>query len=163
MNTQNNPFLKIGNNGPLIRETNFWETQIAKQGFLFLSFNAGAARLLVPENHEYLRDMTTSEYAILTRGRWNGQPSYELLFEDNSDSPYMVFMNSSTFDRMLPESEAGSDLPLLVYVRGEEHPVIASRKPARYRVVAKLPCMKPITFAPVIPDGPLSQKTGADS
>ncbi len=163
MNTQNNPFLRIGNNGPLIRETNFWETQIARKGFFFLSINGGAARLLVPENFQSLQAITTCDYVIMTRGLWCRMQSYELLFEDHSDTPFMLHMTYDTFDRLLPASEAGSDFPLLVYVRGKEHPVMVSRKPVRYRFVAKLPYMKPITFPPVIPDAPLSQKTGAHS
>ena len=164
MNTQNDShFLEIFNNGHTITHTNFWESQIARKGFFFLSINGGAARLLVPENFQSLQNITSCDYIILTRGLWLGSPSYELLFEDHSDAPYMLHMTYGSYDRLLPASEAGRDFPLLVYVRGEEHPVIVSRKPARYRFVSQLPWMKPIKFPPVIPDAPLSQKTGAHS
>ena len=61
-------------------------------------------------------------------------------------------MNSATFDRLLPESEAGRDLPLLVYVREEGQPALAARKPVRFRVAPHLPWMKPIKNVPVLPD-----------
>ena len=155
MNTLNsNTFLKVSNQGPLIKSTNFWETEMAKEGNLFLSFNAGAARLLVPKNHKNLPDMTACDYVILTRGRWQGQPSYELLFEDNSDSPFVIHMNGATFDRLLPESEAGRDLPLYIYVPEGGKPVLAARKPVRFRVAPHLPCMKPIRNIPALPDEP---------
>ena len=42
--------IMIGNDGPLIARTNYFETELAKNGYFYLSWNAGAARLLVPES-----------------------------------------------------------------------------------------------------------------
>jgi hypothetical protein len=41
--------LSICNSGQDISDTNFWDSEIASRGFTFLSWNAGAARLMVPD------------------------------------------------------------------------------------------------------------------
>ncbi|MDX9788933.1 MAG: hypothetical protein RBT11_19320 [Desulfobacterales bacterium] len=38
--------IQISNDGPEILSTNYWETEHAKKGFLYMSINAGAFRLL---------------------------------------------------------------------------------------------------------------------
>jgi hypothetical protein len=38
----------IENNGQLIVGTNYWQTPHAKRGLVYLSYNAAAARLLIP-------------------------------------------------------------------------------------------------------------------
>jgi hypothetical protein len=44
-----NELITITNNGPEIEKTNYFDTNCAKEGKLYLSWNAGAARLLIPE------------------------------------------------------------------------------------------------------------------
>ncbi|WP_179944763.1 hypothetical protein [Pantoea septica] len=39
----------IGNEGQSIKQTNYWYTEHAATGLDFMSWKAGAARLLVPE------------------------------------------------------------------------------------------------------------------
>ncbi len=41
-----NNFIEIGNKGTEIVKTNYWQLEPAKKGFCYLSWNAGAARLL---------------------------------------------------------------------------------------------------------------------
>ena len=42
----------IGNAGKEITQSNYWETEMAQAGFAYLSFNAGCARLLIPDGNE---------------------------------------------------------------------------------------------------------------
>jgi hypothetical protein len=41
--------LQIQNAGPEILATTYWQTEHARRGYLYLSFNGGALRVLVPE------------------------------------------------------------------------------------------------------------------
>jgi len=41
--------LYLKNHNQEITETNYWDTDQARKGILYLSWNGGAARLLVPE------------------------------------------------------------------------------------------------------------------
>ncbi len=54
--------LVVGNNGPDIRSTNYWQSEYAKGGIVFLSMNAGAFCLLLPPALEStLADMRTAK------------------------------------------------------------------------------------------------------
>jgi hypothetical protein len=41
--------LQIQNAGPEVLATTYWRTEHARRGYLYLSFNGGALRVLVPE------------------------------------------------------------------------------------------------------------------
>ena len=88
----------IANNGQAIAQTNYWETSEAQMGYCFLSHNAAALRLLVPKaSSECLPDIlaakrVTVEHSILISGY------IDVVFEDGTDSPFCVTMDSSTMD-----------------------------------------------------------------
>jgi hypothetical protein len=42
--------LQFDNHDPLIVASNYWDSDLAAAGLLFLSVNAGCFRLLVPQN-----------------------------------------------------------------------------------------------------------------
>lgn len=44
-----NDLLKFENDGAIIQRTNFFESSIAQSGKMYLSWNAGVGRLLVPD------------------------------------------------------------------------------------------------------------------
>ena len=44
-------FIIVSNNGADLIDTNYWETDYALHGYYYLSINAGALRLLVPDIH----------------------------------------------------------------------------------------------------------------
>ena len=75
--------LTIRNDGPEIAETNYWTSEQAKAGYLYLSTNAGTFRLLVPEKRiEFVTEMLTASEAILSRGPWpeqGGRDAVEIL------------------------------------------------------------------------------------
>jgi hypothetical protein len=145
------------NKEQLLLETNYFESALAEQGMLFATFNAGAARLLVPTLHEAeLPEMVGAEYVILSCGTWPRPPvrqpngtlrllppqrgALEVLFEDGSQSPYSIHLSPAQQDRQLPKHDRGrTDLELLVYTEG---PTLRLRYQARYRMVASLPCLR---------------------
>src|SRR5690606_1522619 len=133
--------IQIQNDGPLIVATDYWNTPHARRGLFYVSINAGAVRLLVPPPQEgTLADMQTGQYVIVTRGLWNGRDAMEFLFEDGSDSPYVIYVQVEQVDRLpTKEDEGRSDLRCLVYTRAG----LALALPARYRRSVHLPYLKP--------------------
>ena len=135
--------IEIQNDGPFVVSTSYWQTEHARRGLLYVSVNAGAFRLLVPERlaSEAPEMCRGAEYVIVTRGKYQGRDALEILFEDGSDSPYTIHVDARQVDRLpAPSDEGRTDLRLLVYV----HPgMLVCELPARYRRVAGLPHLKP--------------------
>lgn len=133
----------IANRGQAIASTNYWDSEYAQAGLCFLSWNAGAARLLLPRSlNEAIREMRTAKYVIISRGpssEHGGRDALELLFEDKSDSPYCIQLAAEQVDRMLPASEQGSGFVFTVWTKGGEK----LRLNGKYRTVDSLPCLSP--------------------
>jgi hypothetical protein len=61
--------LRIENDGPAIRATDYWRSPFADAGFCFLSFNAGAARLLLPDSLAHVvPELRAAREVIVSRG-----------------------------------------------------------------------------------------------
>jgi hypothetical protein len=135
--------LTINNNGQAITSTNFWESETAKAGYCFLSWNAGAARLLLPDALlPAVREMKSAQYVIISKGPWHeqgGRDALEVLFEDGSNSPYCVHLTMEQTDRSLPEDNQGGGLVVTVWTRSGEE----LRLPGKYRTVRSIPCLDP--------------------
>lgn len=55
----------IENEGQAVARTDYWQSVQAQAGYVYLSWNAGAARLLVPDAAKHLlREMRGAEYVI---------------------------------------------------------------------------------------------------
>ena len=134
--------LKIDNNGPDIVYTNYWDTEHAQRGYLYLSWNAGAARLLVPDVQiKALPDMRSAAYVIISRGPWREQggcDALELLFEDDTDSPFSITLRTEQTDRLLPETNQGARLVVGVWTRSGKQMEFSGR----YRIVASIPSLQ---------------------
>lgn len=62
-------FVEICNDGKRIVSTNWWDLPYAKEGYIYVSVNAGAFRILLPDkDQQMLKDMRTAEYVIVTQG-----------------------------------------------------------------------------------------------
>lgn len=113
-------------------------------GLLYVSVNAGAFRLLVPDAHAALiGDMCgpTVAYVVVTGGRYAGRPALELMWEDGSDAPFSIHIDARRVDRLPAANDEGrTDLRLLVYVQPG---TVACAGPARYRRADLLPYLKP--------------------
>lgn len=133
----------IVNDGAKIAKTDFFDSDLAAQGLLYLSWSAGAARLLVPDNrHGWLNEMATAREVIISRGPWpakHASDALELLFEDGTDSPFAVRIGVEQTDRLIPDQRIETGLDVLVITRAG----VVLRLPAGYRRVTGLPCMAP--------------------
>lgn len=137
--------LTIKNDGQAIESTNYWDLEQAQRGYVFLSWNAGAGRLLVPDSQAaIIREMKTGKYVIVSRGPWKdqgGRDAIELLFEDGSDSPFALHLVAEQCDRMIPATDQGGGLVVSVWTRAGEQ----MRLPGKYRRVEEIPCLAPWT------------------
>lgn len=135
----------IGNNAQLIdmQTTNYWETEYAKRGALFLTWNAGAARLLVPDQHlESIREMRTAKYVIISHGPYvpnGGREAFELLFEDKSSFPFVVTIGENQSDGRITIKPNHGSLPFTVWTKKG----LRLRLIAKYREAPMLPCLAP--------------------
>ena len=118
--------------------TNYWDTDFAEKGALFLSWNAGAARLLVPDQQiESIREMRTAKNVVISFGPFfgpGGPEALELLFEDESESPFIVTMGMNQTDRP-PLKPSSNSFPFTVWTRKG----LRLRRMAKTRVVPRIP------------------------
>ncbi|EAY3673144.1 hypothetical protein FGR80_23295, partial [Salmonella enterica] len=109
----------IENEGQAVAGTDYWQSVQAQAGYVYLSWNAGAARLLVPDAAKHLlREMRGAEYVIISKGMLHGRDALELIFEDGSDAPFVIHMLSEQCDRLLPENNQGGGFVVTVWTRG---------------------------------------------
>lgn len=134
----------INNAGQAIASTNYWQTEHAMAGLFYLSWNAGAGRLLVPDlMRGELREMRSARLVIVSSGPWTdqgGRPAMELLWEDGSDNPYCLHLVREQTDRTIPEADQGK-MVIAAWTRHGK----AAEWPAKYRKVSALPCLDPWT------------------
>ncbi|MFK1437590.1 hypothetical protein ACIU0H_28585 [Pseudomonas aeruginosa] len=133
----------IENDGQSITRTNYWDSVHATEGYAFLSWNAGAGRVLLPDAlAPALADMRVAQYVIVSLGPWRaqaGREAWELLFEDGSDTPYCLHLVCEQSDRRLPDTDQGGGFVIAVWTRDGEQ----LRLPAKFRKVVEIPCLEP--------------------
>lgn len=137
--------ITIKNHGPLIVETNYWYSEYERAGKIYCSVNAGAVRLLLPRaQFAAVGEMRTAKYVILSRGPWPEMriaEAVELLFEDDSDSPYCLHLSGTSFDMIPGEPEPGQEWIVSVWVEKDGQPKKALERPCKWRRVGKIPCL----------------------
>ena len=140
--------IEIHNNGQDILSTNYWQTEHSERGYLYCSINAGCFRLLIPPAQEsQIPEMQTAREVIVSRGAWpeaGKLEAIEIMFEDDSDSPYCLHLGSEQLDQL--PLDADRDRPgqpprwkFSAHTRAGK----AFELPCRYRVVKKIPYLKP--------------------
>lgn len=133
--------LVITNDGPELVSTNYWELEHAAKGLFFVSINAHCVRLLMPPAHENsLPDMIAARSVVITRGAYNGKPAVEIMFDDDTDRPFAIFLDVNQFDRIWPPNEDGITIDFAIYVKGGK--VWSSHK-CHLRRNATLPLLTP--------------------
>lgn len=135
--------LEIENDGQAILSTNYWSSGFAARGLAYLSWNAGAARLLIPSTRRaWLKEMRGADSVIVSVGPWPaalGKEGVELLFEDHSTSPFALHLSQEQTDRVLPTSEQGVSFKVIVLSESDD----ALHFPGLFRRVPAIPFLKP--------------------
>lgn len=136
--------ITVQNKGQEVVSSNYWQSEYDRAGAVFLSVNAGAIRLLLPHGAigKEIEELQKVSEVIVSRGPWTEQgrdTAIEILFEDGSDSPFVIHLGVEQVDRLIPASESGKDLVFTVWKQG---PVCVAKYPGLFRAVSRIPCMK---------------------
>jgi hypothetical protein len=95
--------------GPRIVSTNYWESEMARQGVILATPRQGVLRLLLPCTHwGDLSDMRAAEYCVLSRGPWPAQhlsDAVEIMFEDGSNTPFVILLSPDSFWGKVPQAD----------------------------------------------------------
>lgn len=132
--------ITIENDGPKIKSTNYWESENARKGLVYLSTNAGCVRLLVPDiSSGFISEMKTGKHVIMSRGPWPAagkDDAVELLFEDFTDTPFAIHLQAGQCD-MLPDGKGGWSFA--AWTREG----VQVELPLKYRRVREIPWLRP--------------------
>ena len=140
--------ITIENNGPEIISTNYWQSDYASRGAFYVAVNAGCFRLLVPDIQlSQVVEWRSAREVIISRGPWpdaGKHEAIELLFEDDSDNPFCLHMGSEQIDRLPPDADRDrqGQPPRWKFAAWTSGGKILEL-PARYRIVKRIPCLKP--------------------
>jgi len=131
------------NDNGLLAETNYWNSEVCQKGYYYLIHHQGNYFLLVPENNDLLQEITGTETIVITKGNYKGKDNwFEIMFEDNSDCPYMILMENEQVSRITPLKE-GWIGNFYIYTGSLEKPDYHSDK-VHYRITDNLPCLQPV-------------------
>lgn len=142
--------LSITNHGPLITATDYWQSQLAARGLLYLSTNAGAFRLLVPlQMRAAISEMRPGArhvvVSMLPPDRWaDGQYCAEWMVEDGSDSPWSCHLSPGLVARAIIPADAGQQWIATVWDCKAGRPHKSLERPAYAQIVPSLPWLRRI-------------------
>jgi len=135
--------------------TNYWETEWNKEGFMYLTVGKNNVfHLLIPNSLEYVLDeMETGKYVVLTTGKTDRKKAMsidtipdnvemvELMFEDNTESPFCTSLDIRQCTYKLGADFNRGKSTLKIYTENEE---MESDLYIRSGKEYVLPCLKPI-------------------
>jgi hypothetical protein len=122
--------------------TTYWENGFCEGNDYYLVFNKKIYSLLVPEEkYEWMVEIVDAQTAIITKGSYNGKKDcYEIMFQDNIETPYTIILSDDQFECVTPLKE-GWHGKLYIYLGG----LCAIKNwfhNVCYRVADTLPCGK---------------------
>lgn len=98
--------IEIQNAGQDIARTNYWSTEHASAGLLYLSGNAGTWRLLVPPAAEHMLDEMRTGKSVTIEPSISDSRCWDIVFEDGTDSPFAVALDKRQVDRKMEPGKA---------------------------------------------------------
>lgn len=140
------------NHGPLIASSTYWSSEHARRGYYYMSPNAGTLRLLCPPGRSGdICEMVTARNVVLTvgvvrevvmPGMQLGREMTEVLFDDGSEQPFLLYLSQEQWERMPGNTDYGSVYEFTVWEDrcGTPHKIMS--RPVHLRRGA-LPCMQP--------------------
>lgn len=108
--------MMIMNDGKILVDTDYWDGEMARRGLCFMSGNAGAWRLLVPDClRDYLEEMNTTNYVEIELRKISGRNMALIWFEDGSQTPFHLGIETRAIDRHIDRTNV--EQPLMIYTR----------------------------------------------
>lgn len=142
--------LTIENHGPIILRSNYWQSDLAARGLMYLSANAGAFRLLVPaalraaisEMRQGAKHIVVS---MLPPDQWQpGAYCLEWMVEDGTDNPWSCHLSPGQIDRAALPEDVGREWIGSVWDAKKGRPHKCLERPAYCQIVPRLPWLRRI-------------------
>ena len=127
-----------------ITDTTYFDTDVCDEGLYNLIFNMNTYSLLIPDRKDdWLVDILEAESVVITRGTYNGKNDcFEIMFEDDTETPFMIILSDEQFSRISPLKE-GWNGHLYIFV-GSIHNCKRDFDKVYYRVTDTLPFCNPV-------------------
>lgn len=144
--------ISIRNEGQEVAETSFWRSEHARAGFFLLSIGGGAARLLIPKEHEgSIPDMVNGVrhvvISMLRRDQASPRKAFaEIMFEDGTETPFSLQLSAGQLDNCTLPENVGKEYVFTAWVERDGGPHKAISHKLYVQVVPRLPWLKPIEF-----------------
>jgi len=124
--------------------TTFFDTDDCEAGNCHLVFNISTYSLFIPEKKDdWLTETVEAESVVITRGSYNGvKDCFEIMFEDNSETPFMIIIPNNQISRVSPLKE-GWNGNLYIF-SGSLNNCKQKHEKVYYRVADSLPFCKPV-------------------
>ena len=91
---EHSEYITVTNDGENIVATNYFDLPMAQMGFFFLARNGDADCLLVPDSQiHFAQEMKTGKHCVITSGVYCGRESIEIMFDDRSNSPFVLYLS----------------------------------------------------------------------
>jgi hypothetical protein len=136
--------IQIANHGPLITASDYWRSDYANNDKIIVSPNAGAIRcLLPPALLPVIGDLRSSEYAIVSRGPWQGREGLEILWEDHTQLPHVWHVTSDAC-LLMPGDPSPHRWIISCWIERRGKPHKAIERPCHWRLVPRLPWLRPL-------------------
>lgn len=130
--------IKIENKGKDIVSTNYFDSEAAKAGAFYLTWNSGAGRLLVPDSMlGHVEEMRHAKMVVITAGNYQGGNMLEIMFDDATHAPYVIMIVAGASDRQPSDADIGKLFDFTVWTRDGKQLDFK----AGYRKVDVLPCL----------------------
>jgi hypothetical protein len=116
--------MRIHSDGPRVTSTDYWSSEHALRGLMYLSINAGAARLLAPagwpalEVMRYVEPLRASLQIVGAHALGVGH----IVIEDGGSTPPYLTLDARMIDRALPKINIARGIRLMVYQQAHDDP-----------------------------------------
>ncbi len=95
------------NAGPELVETNYWQSEHAQKGLIYVTGNAGTLRMLLPPPVEhYLDEMGAVKHVTIETSLQFPGRCLDFVFDDGTETPFFIAVDKKQIDRDLKTGEA---------------------------------------------------------
>jgi len=142
--------IKTVNKGPVVVSSSYWGSHHEQEGYYYLTPNAGWLRLLCPRACGEIGEMATGKIvgmtfgivrSIIKAGMVVGKEMIEIMFDDQTASPFVLYLDVELMERSPASGDFGRKLKMSVWEdrRGKPHRILAR---TCYLRRADLPCLR---------------------
>lgn len=117
--------LQLLNKGPLICQTNYWQSELAKRQFFLVSLHRETVRILLPPyfyGHVESMFPATETLIYFYYNEERKKQMAKIVFNDNSDNPYWLHGYLNQFDRLPSKHEYNAPFDLTIWIEENSIP-----------------------------------------